>query len=88
MEQWTNYKELYLQNCRAGRRLSINSLKAYTIDLDQFFSWIASQNDTRLMEPEALTKSHLQEYFYSLRDKYAAKTAKRKLACLRGFFSF
>ena len=71
MEHWTKYKELYLQNCRAGRRLSAHSLKAYGIDLEQFLEWLKKQQ--KMTGRQEVDRNLLREYFYALNEKFAAK---------------
>lgn len=57
------------------------TLKAYRIDLCQFSAFAASSDSP-------LAKYCIAQYIQILHQKYKAKTAKRKIACLRAFFNY
>ena len=71
------YKEQvkkYLEYCEFRKELDWNTLKAYRIDLKQFFEYV--QEDM----PE---KSRIEEYITELHKKYKQKTIKRKIASIK-----
>lgn len=69
----------YLDYCRYRKELDDKTLKAYRIDLHQFFDFCSCK------EPE---KSKIEEYITDLHKKYKQKTVKRKLASVRAFYTY
>jgi len=72
----------YLHHCEFRKKLSQKSIKAYTIDLNQFAGKFASA------EEAGLTKTGLYSYISELHKTYSPKTVKRKLASLRAFVNY
>lgn len=66
----------YLRQCE-NKRLSHHTLKAYSIDLKQFLTFMSYQD---------ITKNRLSNYIYYLNTHFKPKTVKRKLASLHAFF--
>ena len=76
------YKEQvkrYLEYCKFRKELDWNTLKAYRIDLKQFFEYV--QEDV----PE---KSRIEEYITELHKKYKQKTIKRKIASIKAYYNY
>ena len=73
--------EKYLIYCKNQKKLSQKSIKAYSIDLEQYISYFGSTQE------DALTKTGICSYISELHETYAPKTAKRKLASLRVFLN-
>lgn len=69
----------YLEYCEFRKELDAKTLKAYRIDLKQYFSYF----DVR--EPE---KQGIEEYITELHKKYKQKTVKRKLASIKAFYNY
>lgn len=69
----------YLAHCESQKRLSVHSLKAYRIDLNQFYHFISTKE---------ITKQLIIEYINHLHQKYKPKSVKRKIASLNAFFSY
>lgn len=69
----------YLNYCRYRKKLDEKSLKAYRIDLRQFFEFC------QCMEPE---KERIEAYISDLHGKYRQKTVKRKLASIKAFYNY
>ena len=70
----------YLGNCEFMRGLSFRTLKAYKTDMDQF---------RKFAEGEDWCSKQTQElYIRYLYSAFKPKTARRKIACLKSFFSF
>ena len=67
----------YLENCRYKKKLSAHTLKAYTIDLQQFLGF--ANGPWMAKETIALYIKHLNQSF-------APRSVKRKLASVRAFF--
>lgn len=71
----------YLTYCSLQKKLSIKTIKAYTIDLNQF---LAFSSDV----PSPFERTHLTAYIRSLNQQYKPKSAKRKVAALKAFCSY
>ena len=72
----------YLSYCVNQRKLSQKTAKAYSIDLEQFISFFGQSQD------DCITKAGMCSYISELHNKYAPKTAKRKIASLGAFFNY
>jgi len=70
----------YLDYCKYQKKLSKDTVKAYTIDLKQFQGQIDPTAD-------CMAKSEITGYITHLHKTYQPKTVKRKLASLKAFFS-
>lgn len=71
----------YLEHCRHQKRLDSKTLKAYRIDLQQFYA-IFSCRDVSDITPDLL-----ENYIGSLHQKYKPKTVKRKIASVKALFT-
>lgn len=71
--------EKYLDYCDSHKRLSQHTLKAYKIDLKQFYESLKDQE---------LEKNKLLTYFDGLHDRYKPKSVKRKIASINAFFEY
>lgn len=69
----------YLEYCIYRKELDTKTIKAYRIDLTQFFSYVQSA------EPE---KETIEQYITELHKKYKQKTIKRKIASIKAFYSY
>ena len=69
----------YLEYCTYRKELDAKTIKAYRIDLTQFFSYVQSA------EPE---KETIEQYITDLHKKYKQKTIKRKIASIKAFYSY
>lgn len=76
MQLTLEHLSFYLSQCE-NKRLSHHTLKAYRIDLKQFYFF--------MMEKE-MTKQRISDYIHYLNKQYKPKTVKRKLATLHVFF--
>ena len=76
----STYLENYYQDCSLRKRLSHQTLKAYKIDLNQYFDFIGTEiNNTKKMT----------NYILWLNQKYAKpKTVKRKIASVKAFYTY
>ena len=70
----------FLDNCKYMKGLSDKTLKAYTIDLNQYESFCKNQNWQ--------SKIQIECYIQNLYLNYKPKTSKRKIACLKTFFNY
>jgi integrase/recombinase XerD len=71
--------EQYLEYCKFRKELDWNTLKAYRIDLKQFFEYVREEI------PE---KATVEAYITELHKKYKPKTIKRKIASVRTYYSY
>lgn len=71
----------YLEHCRHQKRLDSKTLKAYRIDLQQFYA-IFSCRDVSDITPDLL-----ENYIGSLHQKYKPKTVKERLPRSKLFFT-
>ena len=69
----------YLEYCEYRKELDKNTIKAYRIDLRQYFAFICCD------EPD---KEKIEEYITELHKKYKQKTVKRKIASLKAFYNY
>ena len=69
----------YLEYCTYRKELDTKTIKAYRIDLTQFFSYVQSA------EPE---KETIEQYITDLHKKYKQKPIKRKIASIKAFYSY
>lgn len=69
----------YLEYCEFRKALDWNTLKAYRIDLRQFFEF---------SKEEFPEKGIIEDYITELHKKYSQKTIKRKIATLKSYYSY
>ncbi|MEG2112244.1 MAG: tyrosine-type recombinase/integrase, partial [Anaerovoracaceae bacterium] len=82
--QMLNLPELtnnYLNFCKYQKNLNEKTLKAYRIDLRQFTEYIEQYH-------QELSRSILTDFITELHKKYKPKSAKRKIASVKAFFTF
>lgn len=73
--------EEYFKYCELQKRLDSKTIKAYKIDLKQFFNFINKDILT-------LSVSDIEIFIRHLHENYKPKTVKRKLASLKVFFNY
>lgn len=69
----------YLEYCRYRKELDEKTLKAYRIDLRQFFETVGSDSPG---------KNEIEEYITGLHKQYEQKTIKRKIASVKAFYNY
>ena len=72
----------YLEYCQKQKRLDEKTLRAYRIDLTQFF------NHVQLTDILEVTPEILENFIAELHQTYRPKTVKRKIASLKAFFHY
>lgn len=70
---------IYLEYCQYRKELDKKTLKAYRIDLKQYFESVSGE------EPE---KDEIEKYITELHKKYKQKTVKRKIASIKAFYNY
>lgn len=68
----------YINKCKYQRKLSDKTIKAYSIDLKQFYKQVSSLEN----------KEALNSYFFKLHNEYKPKTVKRKIASIKAFYHY
>ena len=71
--------EEYLEYCKYRKELDEKTLKAYRIDLKQFFITVSRNN------PQ---KDEIEQYITELHKTYKQKTVKRKIASIKAFYNY
>lgn len=69
----------YILSCENQKRLSKHSIKAYKIDLNQFYDFVKKK--------EMIDKETISEYVTNMHKTFKPKTVKRKIASLNAFFN-
>lgn len=69
----------YLEYCEYRKELDEKTLKAYRIDLRQYFEFIQFDNPT---------KTDIEHYITNLHKNYKQKTVKRKIASVKAFYNY
>lgn len=69
----------YLEYCEFRKGLDKKTLKAYRIDLRQYFEFV------ECVEPG---KEKIEEYITDLHKKYKHKTVKRKIASIKAYYNY
>lgn len=72
----------YLDFCQYQKRLDTKTIKAYRIDLKQFYTKVSVDSIYHL------TPTIIESYISILHQMYKPKTAKRKIASLKAFFHY
>lgn len=71
----------YLDFCKYQKTLNEKTLKAYRIDLTQYAAFMSNTD-------MLLNRNNLSAYISILHQRYKPKSAKRKIASLKAFFSY
>lgn len=71
--------EAYLEYCEYRKELDKKTLKAYRIDLCQYFEYVNAD------EPD---KEKIEEFVTYLHKSYKQKTVKRKIASMKAFYNY
>lgn len=71
--------ESYLEYCEYRKELDGKTLKAYRIDLRQYFEYFSEK------EPD---KEGIEKYITALHKTYKQKTIKRKIASVKAFYNY
>lgn len=72
---------LYLHYCLNQKELDFKTVKAYRIDLTQFFQYLSEHG----ME---MDKDGIHQYLFHIHGRYKQRTVKRKIASLKAFIGY
>ncbi len=81
MNTFNDSIENYIEYCEFRKRLNKKTLKAYSIDLNQYNSFLSASEAW-------FSKNALDCYITFLHKQYKPKTVKRKIASLKAFFHY
>jgi len=82
-----SHKESFLQYLQIEKRYSSHTVRSYLNDLDQFFLFLTSQEQST--DPEFVTSHDIRAWVVSLLDNnYSAVSVHRKISCLRVFYRY
>jgi integrase/recombinase XerD len=84
----TNFEEMiseFLFHCQFEKNLSDKTIKAYTIDLNQFYEYLSFNNYPSNISQ--IDKIIIKKYLQII-SKYKPKTVKRKIATIKALFNF
>lgn len=80
MDEVENFLKEYVEDCEYRKRLNSKTVRAYKTDLKQFFEYVGV---------ECLEQKKIIDYIHYLNHSYTkCKTIKRKIASVKGFFSY
>lgn len=82
MDNTKTHIKNYLEYCNSQKCLDEKTLKAYRIDLRQFFEQNPNINITEI------TSEALEQYIAQLHEQYKPKTVKRKVASVKALFHY
>lgn len=82
MDYFQEQTNKYVDYCRLQKRLDEKTLKAYRIDLRQFYENLTTTEVTQI------TPNVLENYIEGLHQHYKPKTVKRKIASIKAFFHY
>lgn len=77
--QYNEQIRQYLEYCKFRKELDANTLKAYRIDLRQFFEYT---------EENIPQRDRIEEYITDLHKLYKQKTIKRKIASVKAYYAY
>ncbi|MGD2091830.1 MAG: tyrosine-type recombinase/integrase [Candidatus Aminicenantes bacterium] len=86
MQEFEDIITDFLFHCRVEKNLSIHTLKAYKMDLNQFTDYLSANG--MIMDIEKIDKHILRNYLQRLMEKNKIKTVKRKIATLKALFTY
>ena len=69
----------YLEYCQYRKELDNKTVKAYRIDLRQYFEFVGECD---------LDKNWIERYITNLHKNFRQKTVKRKIASVKAFYNF
>lgn len=87
MTQWEDKIETYLVHCSVGRGLSPHTVRNYRLDLEHYRRFLGKDADWGPREGTQ-GRAVLETYLEALGSKYKVATVRRRMACLRGFYSY
>ena len=81
------FSERFIQYIKFEKRYSPHTVSAYQSDLDQFFSFLNTSEQT-VTSPQEITYQHIRSWMVHLMGEMTARSVNRKIATLRKYFKF
>lgn len=81
MEEIKKLRTAYLNYCSYQKNLNPKTIKAYVIDLNQFINFMEENSFE-------VSRANISVYIIHLHKLHKPKSIKRKIACLKAFFSY
>ncbi len=82
-----NQKESFLQYLQIEKRYSPHTVRSYSNDLDQFYSYLSAQGLPG--DPGLVTSNDIRSWIVSMMDNnYSSVSVHRKISCLRVFYRY
>lgn len=81
MNNLNSYIAEYIEYCQYRKHLDTKTIKAYLIDLKQYYFFSSEL-------PICLSKETLDQYITTLHKQYKPRTVKRKIASIKAFFHY
>ena len=80
----------FLSYCSKGKRLARRTVEAYGYDLKSFLHYTEQKSGKKadLIYIEEVSRDLIKAYIYEQNDICKTKTVKRRIACLRSFYSY
>lgn len=76
---YSNLVRKYLEYCEFRKELDWNTLRAYRIDLKQFYEHV---------KEDTLDREKIENYITDLHKKFKQKTIKRKIASIKAYYNY
>ena len=76
---YSNLVRKYLEYCEFRKELDWNTLRAYRIDLKQFYEHV---------KEDTLDREKIENYITDLHKKFKQKTIKRKIASVKAYYNY
>ena len=76
----------FIFHCEYEKNLSRKTIKAYTIDLNQFSAFISAMN--QYSDADNISRKNIRDYIKHISDKNKPATVKRKMATLKAFCNY
>lgn len=85
MSEYVEQMTSFLDFLHSSRNLSQNTIRAYSIDLDEFIRWMSAHS----YKLESMNVRGFRQYLSSLNQaQYSKKTIARKLSAIRTFYKY
>jgi integrase/recombinase XerC len=81
------FLERFIQYIKYEKRYSPHTVSAYRSDLEQFFKFVNSPEQT-VTHPAEITYHHIRNWMVDLMSDKTARSVNRKIATLRKYFKF
>lgn len=81
-----NQIKSYLNLCGKQKKLSYNTMRAYTIDMAQFQIFL-ERKELAEKSAQEIGKETIQDYVNTILEKYAPRSCSRKIASIKAFFN-